>query len=127
MHGPIRFRKVIQEILDTLNKLDLPELDAASIEALQDEVAALHDRKLVQVVVNGAEADANIAIAGIKKATDKIVSVIRFDKAAEGKLEGISHLTAEAAITSDGNIQLADTNTTGDSLLVSYYDADGNA
>lgn len=107
IHGPYAAQRVTQEILDEIHKL--------------------RKRKLVQVVVDGAAAETNIAVAGIKKDADTIVSVVRFDKAAEGKLEGVSHVTAEAAITSDGNIQLANTNTTGDSLLVSYYDADGNA
>lgn len=126
LNTPLRTKKVLQEVLDTLNSLDLPELDVASIEALQAETKALRQRKLVSVVVAGAAKETNIAVAGVNKANDTIVSVVRFDLEAGGKLEGVTDLTSDASITSDGNIQLKTTVTTGDKLLVLYYDANGN-
>lgn len=127
LHEAYKGKRVLQQILDTLNALDLPDLDKASIDALEADVKALKERKLVETVVAGAAKETNIAIAGIKKDKDTLVSVVRFDLAAEGKIEGVTSLTADASITSDGNIQLKETVTTGDKLLVVYYDADGNA
>jgi hypothetical protein len=127
IHATYENQRVVQQILDTLNALDLDDLDKASLDALEADLKALKERKLVQVVVAGAAKETNIAVAGIKKGKDSIVSVVRFDLAAEGKLEDVGGLTADASITSDGNIQLKETVTTGDKLLVTYYDADGNA
>lgn len=68
---------------------------------------------LKQTVVAGAAADTDIAIAGIK-VTDTILSVIEFAAGVP------TDRTSVASITSAGNIQLT-VDTTGDSLLVSYY------
>lgn len=66
-------------------------------------------------VVDGAAVDTNIAIAGITTA-DTLGAVIRFVTDTP-----TSNLVDEAAITSDGNIQLSSTNTTGNKLIVEWY------
>lgn len=99
---------------------------AADIDQL---VAAVKELQRLKVsVVAGAAADTNIAIAGIAT-VDTILAVLRFDIAADtgtdatgNKVADLTDLTAEAAITSAGNIQLADTATTGDKLLVLWFD-----
>jgi hypothetical protein len=63
-------------------------------------------------VVNGAAANANIAVTGIKRG-DGLLAVLR---EAAGVLT--SDLVAQANITSDGNIQLTTQVTTGEKLLV---------
>lgn len=121
-HREMRDR--LQEVIDAVNALDAPE--GVDLTALEDQVKALEARQVKTAVVNGAAADTNIAIAGLVKA-DELVSVVRLDLGAEEKFKGAEDLTAEAKITSDGNIQLDTTNTTGDKLLVTYVDIDGNA
>jgi hypothetical protein len=63
----------------------------------------------------GAATNTNIAITGIRIGTDLLDTVIFFPKAAE-PLPSV--LTAEASITSDGNIQCTTTTTTNGRLLV---------
>lgn len=121
-HREMRDR--LQEVIDAMNALDAPE--GVDLTALEEQVQALEARAIKQVVVDGAEPDTNIAIAGIVT-TDELVSVVRLDLGAEEKFKGAEDLTAEANITSDGNIQLETTVTTGDKLLVTYVDIDGNA
>lgn len=121
-HREMRTR--LQEVIDAVNDLDGEGVDVSDLE---EQVEALEARAVKQTVVDGAAADTNIAIAGIKKDKDEIISVIRLDLESGEKLKAVTDLTAEAAITSDGNIQLADTATTGDRLLVTYVDIDGNA
>jgi len=84
------FRKKLQEVIDHINGSDV-------------------------VVVNGAAADTNIAVAGITTG-DEIVSVIMFDTGVP------SVVTAEASITSNGNIQLDTTDSTGNKLVVTWLD-----
>ena len=66
-------------------------------------------------VVTGTTAATDIALAGatVKKTT--LVAVLREDATTGVTL---SNLVSEAAITSDGNLQLDTTNTTGSSLIV---------
>lgn len=68
-------------------------------------------------VVAGAAADTNIAISGITR-RDGLLSVIRLNKDATAANIDLDDLTSEVAITSDGNIQVDTTVTTGDKLLV---------
>ena len=84
-------------------------------------VTALSGGSLKSSVVAGAAATTNIAISGIET-TDKIVSVVRLDRDATAANINISDVTSEASITSNGNIQLSTTNTTGDALLVLWQD-----
>ena len=69
---------------------------------------------LTQTLVVGAAADTNIAVAGIG-VDDTIVSVLHNTAGV------LVDVTAEASITSAGNIQLADTDTTGDQLIVLWF------
>lgn len=76
--------------------------------------------KLKVKLADGAAADTNIAVAGIV-AADRIISVIHNTAGV------LADLTSEAAITSSGNVQLADTDTTGDQLLILWYDVSATA
>lgn len=71
---------------------------------------------LKQVIVAGAAADTNIAITGIKKNEDQLVSVIEVPASA-----ALVDRTATTSITSDGNIQCT-ASTAGNQLIVTYYD-----
>lgn len=72
-------------------------------------------QRLKQVVVNGAGANADIAIAGIATA-DVLVGVIEVP--ANGALVD---RTAVTTISSAGNIRVSQA-TTGNQLLVTYFD-----
>lgn len=82
------------------------------VEHTQHAIAELQNA--MQEAVAGAAATTNIAVAGITTA-DSIGSVVQFSSGVPDVV------TAEASITSDGNIQLSTTNTTGDTLLVTWY------
>lgn len=77
---------------------------------------------LSQVVVAGAGANTNIAIAGIKT-SDQIVSVLRFLDPGVTTTAAVVDHTAQASITSDGNLQVTvATNTNAnDRLVVTYW------
>ena len=70
--------------------------------------------------VDGAAATTNIAVTGIL-AIDTLISVIEVTVTTAALVDR----TAEASITSDGNIQLSTTDTTGDCLLVLWASNDG--
>jgi hypothetical protein len=144
----IATRNKIQEIIDAINALDLGDIDLGrledfgdlitqlqtDVETLQTDTGVLQDRKLTQVMVAGAARATDIGITGLDVADDLIISVLRVNvevdtgTAATGnKVTEIMDVTAEASITRAETIQLADTDTTGDTLIVTYYDADGNA
>ncbi len=81
--------------------------------------AAIRELQGLQcVVVAGDTANTNIPVAGatVKKTT--LVAVNASD-GTSGILE--ANRVAEAAVTSDGNIQLDTTNTTGKILAVWFY------
>lgn len=82
--------------------------------AAQDHAIRELQAKTV-TVVDGAAVDTNIAIAGITT-KDTLGSVLRFVTDTP-----TSNLVGEASITSDGNIQLSATNTTGNKLVVEWY------
>lgn len=75
---------------------------------------------LQTATVAGAAAATNIAISGITT-QDTIESVVEFAAGVP------TDRTAEASITSDGNIQLSTTDTTGDVLLVRWYQKPSSA
>lgn len=84
--------------------------------------------KFKTAVVAGAGTATNIAVSGIATA-DHLIGVVQLDVAVDtgtsatgNKVQDAANLTSEAAITSAGNIQLTTTVTTGDKLLVIYYD-----
>lgn len=72
---------------------------------------------LRSAVVAGANTATDIAVTGIRT-SDALAAVVRLDRDATAANINISDVRSETAITSDGNIQLSTTNTTGDSLLV---------
>lgn len=80
-------------------------------------------------VVAGAAADANIALTGLSYANDTIKSVLRFDVAVDtgtsatgNKVQSVTDLTAEVqAGSTDATFQLGTTDTSGDTLLVIWY------
>lgn len=82
-------------------------------------------------VVAGAAADTDIAVTGIvytaaaisAGTADTIVAILRLDRDATAANIDLTDLTAEAqAGSAAGNIQIATTTTTGDKLLVIWYD-----
>lgn len=79
-------------------------------------------------IATGAAANANITVTGIATA-DQLVGVIRLDVAADSgtsatgnKVQDVSDLLAEASITAADTIRLSTTDTSGDKLLVLYFD-----
>ena len=72
---------------------------------------------LRSAVVAGTTANTNIAVTGIL-VSDVLAAVVRLNRDATAANIDISDVRSEASITSNGNIQLSTTNTTGDSLLV---------
>lgn len=93
-----------------------------------DLVAAIKElQRLSFSVVAGNTATTNIAVTGIAT-EDTIVAVLRADVAADtgtsatgNKVQALSAVTSEASITSAGNIQLSTTDTTGDTLIVVWF------
>lgn len=80
-------------------------------------------QSLRQVVVAGDSATTNIPIADVTVKNTTILSVVEVAHDPAGGGAGISTLalddrTSEAEITSDGNLQLDTTDTTGSTLLV---------
>lgn len=77
--------------------------------------------ELMFTVVAGAAADTDIAISGITL-RDGLVAVLEFQPPTAASGDGlVADRVGEAAITSDGNIQLDTTATTGNQLLVVWY------
>lgn len=76
-------------------------------------VAVAELQNFKEVVVAGAAANTNIAIAGIKT-TDTLQSVLKFDAGVPSSVTGI------ASITSAGNIQLT-ADSAGKTLVVRYW------
>jgi hypothetical protein len=72
--------------------------------------------QLKVAVVAGAGANTNIAIAGLVKGQDALLSVLEVPASA-----ALVDRTATTSITSDGNIQCT-ASTAGNQLLVVYYD-----
>lgn len=75
-------------------------------------------------VLTGTTADTNIAVTGIAT-TDKILCATRFDRTSAGATLLTADLTSEIVILSAGNIQVTDTNTTGDKIWLWWYDKTG--
>ena len=75
-------------------------------------------QSLRQVVLAGATAATDIAVAGVTIKNTQILSVLEYDRSGGGAgLGTFTDRTSEASITSDGNLQLDTTNTTGSQLL----------
>jgi hypothetical protein len=65
----------------------------------------------------GTTAATNIAIPGIT-INDRLAGVFLLNRDATAANINIGSVLSEASITSDGNIQLSTTNSTGDALMV---------
>lgn len=83
--------------------------------------AILNDMVFQVDLVNGTTATTNIAVTGIDTG-DKLVAVIGFDPDHATPASQVQSFTSEASITSNGNIQLSTTNSTGFDLLVIWLD-----
>lgn len=90
--------------------------------------------KLKTAVLSGAASTTNIALTGVATTGDRLLSVVQFDVAVDtgtsatgNKVQNVADLTSEATITAADTIQLSTTNTTGDKLLVVWYDASATA
>lgn len=108
------------ESLDNLkNALDIQEIKDKK-GSLYDLIKELQGLKIT--VVAGAAADTNIAISGIKT-EDTLLAVLEIQPPTAASGDTIKgDRTSEASITSDGNIQLTTTDTTGNQLLVVWWD-----
>lgn len=74
-------------------------------------------------VVAGAAADTNIAIAGLAT-SDTLLAVLEVFPPYSAAQFTLYNRLLETKITSAGNIQLNDTDSTGNQLLVIWYDHD---
>ena len=72
---------------------------------------------LKSAVVAGDTAATDIPVTGIL-ISDALAAVVRLNRDATAANINIVDVLSETSITSNGNIQLSTTNTTGDSLLV---------
>lgn len=86
-----------------------------SVSAQTDRGKAITElQQLTTKVLDGAAADTNIAVAGLGL-DDTVQSCIMFAAGVP------SNVTSEVVILTAGNIQLTDTNSTGNKLLLSYW------
>lgn len=107
----------------------LPGGTGGGADDLTTLLAAVFElQRMKWTLVAGNTAVTNIAIAGIAL-VDTIAFVMQIDIAVDtgtsatgNKVQDVIDRTSEAAITSAGNIQLSTTNTTGDKLLVVWFD-----
>ena len=101
--------------------LDTKVTTLASLSTLSQQAA-----RFKTTVVAGAAAATDVPVTGIKTG-DRLMVVIKLDfTLADGapntRTWDTVDLLSEASITSDGNIQLSTTDTTGAALLVSWLD-----
>ena len=111
-------RSVLREVLVELQE---------RVVGLQTQVGAVvSPSALRQTVVGGAAADTDIAVSGILT-THTLLSVVKLDfTLADGspntRTWDADDLLSEASVTSDSNIQLSTTDTTGAILIVTWLD-----
>lgn len=98
--------------------LTVPRAERTSDDDVVAAITQLQGLKCKSVA--GAAAVTNIAVSGIATA-DVLVAVLQADISG-GNVVDIIDRTSEASITSAGNIQLSTTATTGDKLIVLYFD-----
>ena len=109
-------RSVLREVLVELQE---------RVAGLQTQVgAAVSPSDLRQSVVGGAAADTDIAVSGILT-THTLLGVVKLDfTLTDGtpntRTWDADDLLSEASVTSDGNIQLSTTDTTGAVLIVTW-------
>lgn len=83
------------------------------------DLAVINELQGLKISIGvGALPNTNIPITGINT-VDTLITVIQHPGAAL-----MVDRTAQASITSTGNIQLSTTNTTGDNILVFWFDKD---
>lgn len=118
-------RSVLREILVELQeKVSLLETGQGGLQALLDGLVS--PDALRTTVVAGTAANADIAIAGITTG-DTLLGVVKLDfTLTDGtpntRTWAASDLLGEASVTSDGNIQLDTTDTSGAARLVTWLD-----
>ena len=109
-------RSVLREVLVELQE---------RVAGLQTQVgAAVSPSDLRQSVVGGAAADTDIVVSGILT-THTLLGVVKLDfTLTDGtpntRTWDADDLRAEASVTSDGNIQLGTTDTSGAVLIVTW-------
>lgn len=100
----------------------LPGGPGGTAEDFDALIAAVGELQRLKVnAVAGAAADTNIPIAGIAT-EDTLLCVLRLNRDATAANIDMDNLTGEASITSAGNIQIDTTVTTGDKLIVFWFD-----
>jgi hypothetical protein len=104
----------LAELQATETNLDILARKPGSLFNLITEL-----RGLKITLVAGADADTNIAVAGIAL-VDTLLSVLEFT-VADGNLDTIVDQTANCAITSAGNIRCTNSTATSQ-LIVVWYD-----
>lgn len=108
--------------LSGIESKGLPGGAGGAAEDFDALVAAVGELQRLKVnVLAGAAADTNIAVSGIKT-EDTILTCLRLNRDATAANIDITNLTSETAITSDGNIQIDTTVTTGDTLILFWFD-----
>lgn len=103
----------LSELLGSETNLDILAGKTGSIHNLIKELQGLS-----VTVVNGANANTNIAVSGIVT-TDTLLAVLEFTISG-GNLNGINNKTSTSSITSAGNIQCTDSTATS-RLIVLWY------
>ena len=135
-------RSVLREILVELqekvlqlegNQADLQTTAGTlqtDVDNLETDVGALISAdELESTVVSGAAINTDIAVTGIETG-DALVGVVKLDfTLTEGtpntRTWDAEDMLSEASITSDGNIQLSATDTTGTVLIVTFLSRGG--
>ncbi len=110
--------RTIDNTKDVGRKIPAAALDETEVlDLVNPEVVDLDDLK--QQVAIGNTANTDIALAGATLAGTTIVSVLEYDPNGGGGGKGTwVERTSEAVMTSDGNMQLNTTDTTGHDLVV---------
>lgn len=115
-------------IIDTMALISLSELlgSETNLDILAGKTGSLYNvlrelQGLSFTVVNGANADTNIAVSGIVT-TDTLLAVLEFTISG-GNLNGINNKTSTSSITSAGNIQCTDSTATSRLIVVWYNKA----
>lgn len=91
-------------------------LEGGQLESVIRELQQLKIR-----VAAGAAAATDITVAGIAT-IDTLVQVLRLDRDAVAANINLTAHGSEASITAADTIQLSTTDTTGDTLIVVYFD-----
>lgn len=72
-------------------------------------------------VATGAAINTNVPVTGIRRGIDELVSVLILELPTSAAAFTVTDVTAEASITSDGNIQTTATSSATKQVLVIWY------